>query len=83
MGGPLCIQQEEMDMAKLCNPLSSMVQIQQPNHWTTQNKNKMAFLYSVSGMDPVTGGYKCGATEGKIMFGSEEDMSSVSYYRLI
>ena len=34
-------------------------------------------------MDPVTGGYKCGATEGKIMFGSQEDMSLVSYYRLI
>ena len=34
-------------------------------------------------MDPVTGGYKCGVTEGKIMFGSQEDMSLVSYYRLI
>ena len=34
-------------------------------------------------MDPVTGGYKCGATEGKIIFGSDEDMSSISYYRVI
>jgi hypothetical protein len=34
-------------------------------------------------MDPMTGGYKSGATEGKIIFGSEEDMSSVSYYRVI